>query len=215
MSVISDRLAILRFVDVGQPCADVIPGARGAVFAALVQLEIPVTVRDLARHAGVSPQGALSVVNDLARAGIVHVEPAGRSLMVRLNRDHLAAEPLIALMSLRARLVDRLEVELAGWDDLAGAWLFGSAARGDGDTGSDIDLLLVAERSIDTERWEHQTANVINRIQAWTGNPVQLVEHTRRTFSALVKGKNPLVAAIREEGVPLMAKSRQLLRPAA
>lgn len=202
-------------MDVGQPSADVIPGARGAVFATLVQLEIPVTVRDLARHAGVSPQGALSVVNDLARAGMVHVEAAGRSRMVSLNRDHLAAEPLIALMSLRARLVDRLGAELAGWDDLAGAWLFGSAARGDGDADSDIDLLLVAQRSIDTDRWGHQTATLINRIQAWTGNPVQLVEHTRRTFSALVKGENPLVNALREEGIPLVAKSRQLLRRAA
>jgi predicted nucleotidyltransferase len=202
-------------MDVGRPWADVISGARGAVLATLVQLEIPVTVRTLARHAGVSPQGALRLVNDLARAGLVHVQPAGQSLMVSLNREHLAAEPLAALVSLRARLVERLTGQLAEWDDLAGAWLFGSAARGDGDTESDIDLLLVAGRSIDTDHWTGQTADLVNRVQAWTGNQVQLVEHTRRTFAALVRANNPLVDGLRHEGIPLTPRTRQLLRRAA
>jgi predicted nucleotidyltransferase len=202
-------------MDVGRPWAEVISGARGAVLATLVQLEVPVTVRTLARHAGVSPQGALRLVNDLARAGLVRAEPAGRSLMVSLNREHLAAEPVAALVSLRARLVERLAGELAGWGDLAGAWLFGSAARGDGDTESDIDLVVVAARSIDTDHWSRQAADLVNRVQAWTGNQAQLVEHTRRTFGALVRANNPLVDALRQEGIPLTPKTRQLLRRAA
>ncbi len=202
-------------MNVGQPWVDVIAGARGAVLATLVQLEAPVTVRTLARHAGVSPQGALRLVNELAGAGIVRVQPAGRSLMVSLNRQHLAAEPVIALVSTRARLVHRLGDELAGWDDLAGAWLFGSAARGDGGSDSDVDIALVASRSIDTDRWEGQTARLMSEVQAWTGNPVQLVEHTRRTFAGLVREGNPLVDAVRLEGIPLTPRTRQLLRSAA
>jgi predicted nucleotidyltransferase len=202
-------------MDVGHPFADVIPGARGAVLATLVQLETPVTVRTLARHAGVSPQGALRVVNDLAGAGLVRVQPAGPSLMVSLNRDHLAAEPLISLVSLRARLVERLSAELASWDDLAGAWIFGSAARGDGDSDSDIDLLLVASRSIATEEWERKTATLVDRLQTWTGNPVQLVDHTRRSFAGLVRQGNLLVSAVRTEGIPLTPRTRHLLRRAA
>ena len=202
-------------MDVGHPFADVIPGARGAVLATLVQLETPVTVRTLARHAGVSPQGALRVVNDLAISGLVHIQPAGPSLMVSLNRNHLAAEPLISLVSVRARLVERLSDELTRWDDLAGAWLFGSAARGDGHRGSDIDLLLVGGRSIATDEWERQTAVLADRLQAWTGNPVQIVEHTRRTFAGLVRQSNPLITAVRTEGIPLTPRTRQLLRRAA
>lgn len=202
-------------MNIGQPFADVLPGARGAVVAALVQLETPVTVRTLGRHADVSPQGALRVVNDLARAGLVHVQPAGPSLMVSLNRDHLAAEALTALVSLRAGLVERLSAELAGWDRLAGAWLFGSAARGDGDRASDIDLLLVASRSVDNDQWARQASGLISQVGTWTGNPVQLVEHTRRSFTALVRAGNPFVAAIRVEGIPLTPKTRQLLRNAA
>jgi predicted nucleotidyltransferase len=200
-------------VDVGRPYADVVPGVRGSVLATLAQLAVPVTVRALARHAEVSPQGALQVVNDLAVAGIVTVTSAGRSLMVSLNRDHLAAEPILGLVGLRARLVERLTGELAGWSNLAGGWLFGSAARGDGDSTSDIDVLLVADHGPDDE-WESSCARLASQVRAWTGNPTQLVEHTRRSFAALVR-RNPLIAALRSEGVPLTPTSPELLRGAA
>src|SRR5688572_31818026 len=102
-------------MDVASPVADLIPGARGAVLATLAQLALPVTVRALARHAGVSPQGALTVVNELSRAGLVATHPAGGAVMVSLNRDHLAAGPLLALVGARARLVEKLTDELAPW----------------------------------------------------------------------------------------------------
>ena len=215
MSYFGDTCDIIDAVDLGQPWADVMSGARGSVLATLVRLEAPVTVRTLARHAGVSPQGALRLVNELAVAGLVRLQPAGRALMVELNREHLGAEPLTALVATRARLVERLCEQLAGWDNLAGAWLFGSAARGDGDSASDIDLLLVASRSTNTDQWSQQTAQLVSRAQAWTGNPVQLVEHTRRSLAALVRDDNALIEALRLEGIPLTPKTRQLLRRAA
>jgi hypothetical protein len=58
-------------------------------------------------------------------------------------------------------------------------------------------------------------APVVPRAGAWTGNEVQVVEHTRRRFAALVRAANPLVAALRTEGIPLTPKTRQLLRRAA
>jgi predicted nucleotidyltransferase len=187
---------------------------RGVVLATLAPLAVPVTVRALARHAGVSPQGALQVVNELAVAGIVAVTPAGRALMVSLNRDHLAVEPILGLVGVRARLVDRLTAELAGRPNLAGGWLFGSAARGDGDLHSDIDLLLVSGRAHDAA-WESACADLASRVRAWTGNPTQLVEHTGRSFATLVRRRNPLIAALRSDGIPLTPASSELLRGAA
>jgi predicted nucleotidyltransferase len=202
-------------MDVGRPFEDLLPGARGLVLLTLVQLESPVTVRALGRHAGVSAQQALRIVNDLAETGIVGTERVGQSLLVRLNRSHLLVEPLLALTATRSRLVERLRAELGGWSQLAGAWLFGSTARGDGNRSSDIDLLLVASRSIDSERWGRDAARLINDVASWTGNTVQLVEHTRSSFAVLVENRNPLVDAIRHEGIPLTDRSRQLLRTAA
>jgi len=199
-------------VDLANPFEDVIPGARGRVLATMVQLEVPVTIRALARHAGVAPQTALSVVNELSEAGIVSAERAGSAQMISLNRAHLAAEPLISLGRTRARLVSRLSDELARWNGLAAAWLFGSAARGSGDRESDVDLLLVAKRSIETAAWADSTARMVSEVRAWTGNHPQLVEHTTRSFARLVQVRNPLVDAIRHDGISLTPGTDALLR---
>ena len=199
-------------MSLANPFEDVVPGARGRLLATLVQLEVPVTIRALARHAGVAPQTALTVVNELSEAGIVCAEQAGSAQMISLNRDHLAAEPLISLGRTRARLITRLTDELAGWSGLAAAWLFGSAARGSGDRESDVDLLVVAERSTETAAWTDSTARMLSEVPMWTGNKAQLVEHTTRAFARLVQVRNPLIDAIRQDGVALTPGSDALLR---
>jgi predicted nucleotidyltransferase len=197
------------------PLEDVIPGPRGRLLSTIVQLEVPVTIRALARHAGVSPQTALTVINDLAESGIVSAQRAGNAQMVSLNRAHLAAEPLISLARTRARLITRLTDELAGWSGLAGAWLFGSAARATGDRASDVDIILVAETSTEIASWTDSVSRLIDDVQSWTGNRAQLVEHTTRSFARLARSANALINAIREDGIALTSASDALLRRAA
>ena len=199
-------------MDLGRPIADMIPGPRGQLLATLAQLEAPVTTRALARYADVAPQTALNVVNDLADAGVVSAARAGSAQLITLNRAHILAEPLIALSRTRARLIQRLTGELAAWPLLAGAWLFGSAARGTGDRESDVDLLLVAESSTQTAQWADAAARLVDHVLSWTGNQAQLVEHTRSSFAQLVRSDNPIVASVRAEGIALTPHSRSLLR---
>lgn len=201
-------------MDVAHPFADVLPGPRGKLLATLVQLERPVTVRSLARHAGISPQAALNLVGDLAEAGVVTTERAGGSLMTTLNREHILAEPLAALVRSRGRLVQRLREDLASWPGLAAAWLFGSAARGDGGRHSDIDLLLVAETSPDDAAWATAVGALADAVHAWTGNHAQIIEHSWSSFIRLVREDNTLVATVRADGIALTAKSRERLREA-
>jgi predicted nucleotidyltransferase len=201
-------------MDVGRPYADLLPGARGKVAATLARLAVPVTVRALARHAGVSPQAALDAVNGLADAGLVRTERAGGLVMAGLNRDHLLAEPLEMLISVRVRLVERLTAELQGWPDLAAAWLFGSAARGDGGRGSDIDLFLVADGSTDHPHWGEAVGSLAYQVEAWTGNRTEIVEHSWESFVRLVRTDNVLISAIHTDGVPLTERSRRRLREA-
>ncbi|MGH3264456.1 MAG: hypothetical protein ACRDNS_20950 [Trebonia sp.] len=90
------------------------------------------TVRALPGYADVAPQTALTVATDLAEAGLVSAQRAGRARLVSMNRSHILAQPLVDLVQTRVRFIEELKTELAGWNDLAGAWLFGSAARGAG-----------------------------------------------------------------------------------
>lgn len=192
------------------PLDDLLPGTRGQVVSAIAQLAHPVTVRTLAKHAGVSPQTALDTVNDLSDVGLIHAARAGQSLLVTLNRDHLLADPLRAMVETRGRLLSRLTDHRAGWRHLSAAWLFGSAARGDGGRHSDTDLLVVADRGLVTDEWTTAVTDLHSAVETWAGNRLQLVEHTRASLAALVGSQNPLVEAIRRDGLPLKPGSRRL-----
>jgi hypothetical protein len=75
-----------------------------------------------------------------------------------------------------------------------------------------VDILLVAERSIETAAWADATARIVSEVHAWTGNQAQLVEHTTRSFARLVHDRRPLVDAIRQDGITLTPGSDALLR---
>jgi predicted nucleotidyltransferase len=202
-------------VDVSRPYADVLSGARGKVLAALVQLAVPVTARALARYAGVAPQTALDAVDDLEQAGIVLTERTGGLVLASLNREHLLVQPVEMLVRTRVRLTERLNSALDGFPLLAAAWLFGSAARGDGNRESDIDLFLVSETATDAPAWVDAVETLADHVRSWTGNRPQVVEHSWESFVQLVRENNLLIAKIRADGIALTPQSRERLRDAA
>jgi len=189
-------------MNLGTPLLDVAPAVRGALLQVLARLEQPVTRRQLAAAAGVSPGNASAVIEDLIRAGLVNGTVAGRSSMVVLNRNHLAAGPLLALAGLRGELIRRLRQRLSQWPGLEGAWIFGSVVRGDADGESDIDLLIVAH-DLQAPDLHANLAQLQADVRSWTGNDLQLVEHTPESWRELVHSKNPLVEQLRLDGIAL------------
>lgn len=197
-------------MDLGSPVLDIAPAVRGALLQTLARLEHPVTRRQLAAAAGVAPGNASAVIEDLIQSGLVNETVAGRSSMVVLNRSHLVAGPLLALAGLRGELIRRLRERLAGWADLRGAWLFGSVSRGEADRNSDVDLLLVAD-DLESPDLHQRLARLQADVRDWTGNDLQLVEHSPTSWRKLVRSKNPLVEQIRLEGIALAGETAALL----
>ncbi len=197
-------------MNLGAPLLDVAPGVRGALLQVLARLERPVTRRELASLAGVAPGHASSVVEGLISAGLVSETVAGRSSMVVLNRSHLAAAPMLALASLRGELIRRLRERLSAWPDLLGGWLFGSVARGHAGGESDIDVLIVVH-DLQTPDLHRRLTELQADVRAWTGNDLQLVEHSPATWHTLVRAKNPLVEELRRDGIALGGDTGSLL----
>ncbi len=194
----------------GSPVLDVAPTVRGALIQALARLEQPVTRRQLAAAAGVAPGNASGVIEELIQTGLVGETVAGRSSMVVLNRNHLAAGPVLTLAGLRGELIRRLRERLSAWPDLQGAWLFGSVARGDADSDSDVDLLIVAD-DLQSPDLHERLSRLQADVRSWTGNDVQLVEHSQASWRELVRAKNPLVEQIRRDGIALTGDASSLL----
>ena len=188
--------------------ADVVPGVRGAVLATLARLSEPRTGRQIARASDQAQSSTARVLDDLVDAGLVLRATIGRDNTYCLNPEHVAADAICVLAGWRGKLVDRLLRTVSRHPDVVAAWLFGSAARGDGNRSSDIDLLVVHNVSGEPGVLADELSTL---GRAWTGNPVQVVEHSVESFASLVHERNPLVDAIRRDGIALTEHSNDLL----
>jgi predicted nucleotidyltransferase len=129
-----------------------------------------------------------------------------RAYLFTLNRDHLAAPAVEILMGMRTELLRRIRADLDSWQIApVHVSLFGSAARGDGDAGSDIDLLLIrpSEVTDDDQTWREQVAQLKKRIQQWTGNYAQVIEMSDQDVVRLGEDERPIVTAIRTDAIVL------------
>ena len=207
-------------MDVGRPAAIALPAGTESVLRVLAGTDQSLGVREVARLAGVSPNRASQVLSDLADHGLVVVKDRGAGRLCRLNREHLAAEPLLALVGLRPRLLDMLRSEVAAWPRRpVHISLFGSAARGDGTTASDLDLLVVrANRASDDldDEWDQQLYDSGERILAATGNRAAWLVTTMTDLQRAVKLGEPIVDEWRRDGIHLAGRRLStLLRDAA
>jgi hypothetical protein len=207
-------------MDVGRPAAIIMPAGTEAVLRVLAGTDGSLGVREVARLADVSANRASQVLGGLAEHGLVLVENRGAGRLCRLNRSHLATEPLLALVGLRSRLLDFLRSEVESWHRRPlHVSLFGSAARGDGTTGSDLDLLVIrSDRRSDTddERWDQQLFDSGERIAAATGNRAAWLIITPSDLRRAVKSMEPIVGEWRRDGIHLGGRRLEaLLRDAA
>jgi DNA-binding transcriptional ArsR family regulator len=205
-------------VDLGRPAALALPSGTEAVIRALAGTVAPLGVREVARLAGVSANRASQVLSHLIEHGLVTVEEHGAGRLCRLNRAHLATESLLALVELRGRLLEFLRNEVGSWEQrTVHVSLFGSAARGDGNTRSDLDLLVVRPpRKKDDDAWERQLYDSGERIVAATGNQPAWFVTSPADLARAVEADEPILAEWRRDAIHLAGRRlEQLLRQAA
>lgn len=122
-------------------------GGNVRVLRALSTFAAPLSTAQLARDAGLTPQGARLVLDELVGQGAVTALGQGRSRLYAIDPAHPLAPVLQALFAAeRARwegLLARLRDGLNAFEQVDAAWLYGSVARGEDGPASDIDLALV------------------------------------------------------------------------
>jgi predicted nucleotidyltransferase len=193
-------------MDLSDPTRAVTPTLDGPVLAVLAAAGHPMTVGEVAKLvARGSEIGVRRCLARLVDEGIVKSTEMGRNRVHELNREHLAAPVAELLAKLRPELFGRIRAELNKWRPKPYyACVFGSAARGDGGTTSDIDLLLVHAPfpgdpkppkqkrisdslmqmfstpppvvSSEAKRWPSQIERLREKVRGWTGNPAQVVD---------------------------------------
>ena len=223
-------------VNLSDPTRAVTPTLDGPVLAVLAAAGRPLTVGEVARL--VVRGSEIGVRRCLARLvdeGIVKSTEMGRNRVHELNREHIAASVADLLATMRPELFRRIRGELSRWRPRPYyACVFGSAARGDGDTTSDIDLLVIhapfpgdpkppKQKRIrdsfahvlsepapvpasEAKRWAAQVERLREKVRAWTGNPVQIVDLSWGEW-VTHRGEPGLFEEIRRDAIEVTPKS--------
>lgn len=194
-------------MDVARPYSAVAPGVEGEALVVLAGTTAPLTGRQVARlvRRGTSPSVS-AALDRLVEQGLVYRQEAGRAYLHTLNRDHIAAPVVESLAGLRAELLRRLRDTLARWQPAPlHASMFGSAARADGDTSSDVDLLVVRPGDIDDEddAWRAQFDALADSVRAWTGNHAGIIEVGEAELADLRRKPPRLLSDVRADGIDL------------
>lgn len=202
-------------MDVAKPFTAISPNVDADVLVVLAGSTTLRSGRELARRAGRSNTGVQHVLNRLVEHGLVSREEAGRTFLYELNRDHLLAPAVEQMATARAELIRRLRKAIGAWKiQPVHVSLFGSAARGDGDTSSDIDLFVVRPADLDQEEatWREQLDQLAGSVRRWTGNSAGIAEVSEGDLPRLREDQPPVVEELSEDAVDLAGeKVRKLL----
>ena len=195
-------------MDLAMPLAVVTPTLDAAVLHALAATTARASGAQVHRMAGTgSPDGVRRVLTRLAAQGIVLTEVHPNATLYLLNRDHVAADAIVTLTRLRTTIIDRITDALSHWSpEPVHASLFGSFARGEATTASDIDILVVIgpAGTADQDARATQIDQLSSDVLRWTGNRGHIVDPTPDILSAMIAGEDPLLASWRADHIHLM-----------
>ena len=205
-------------MDVSNGLSVVTPTLDAWVLRVLVQTTRPLSGRQVAR---LVRQGSLGGVQKalarLVEQGIVLSDTHPSVTLFTFNRDHLGAGPVIELAQLGATLVERLRGLIQSWEvQPQHAYLFGSAARQDGDASSDVDILLInaISRRQQVSLWAQQVEDLATRIRLWTGNDAGIVDLSAADVDRMQDDDAAILGRWRRDGI-LLAGAQLHLRQLA
>jgi hypothetical protein len=137
-------------MNLSDPSMAITSSLDGPVLVALAHAGKPLTVSEVASSSARGSEiGIRKSLGRLLAQGIVTATELGNTRAYSLNRDHVAAGVAVELAGLRSELWRRTAREVERWNVRPlYACVFGSAARHEGDSDSDIDLLLVRPSTI-------------------------------------------------------------------
>lgn len=192
-------------MDVSAPITAAIPGVAGLVVAALLPTTEPRKGAEVAAACpAASEMGVRKALVRLVDSGVVLQVPGGYVL----NRDHLVYPALELLDGLHGVLRHRIKAAVVEWGrEVAVAGIFGSAARRDGNSESDIDVLLVS----DDPALDSFALDLSERVQQWTGNDCHVMALSIKEVRRMKRAGEPIVNEWVQELEPIIGSIVELL----
>jgi predicted nucleotidyltransferase len=186
------------------PIETLVPGAQGRMLGALLRLDGPRTISEVARLADVSRDRAADVVSLLERLGVVERRPAGRAHLVAVIEEHPITQSLRDIERTHDRTIDALRRAATSIDPAPRFMaIYGSWAREEATVDSDLDVAVVADPSADHDA-------LLASLDEWA---VVAGRVTGRRPSLLIaerpaEARGPVWTSVRRDGITLVDGER-------
>ncbi|TAM68369.1 MAG: nucleotidyltransferase domain-containing protein [Microbacteriaceae bacterium] len=189
-------------MDLSHPEYAVLGEDRARVLHRLFVLAEPVSGRRIHQLSGVKTlRTTQRILDDLVSVGMVDMRSIGSANAYEANRDHVMWGPIEEVLAVPAATEQRITEILRDTidDRAAGSALYGSFARGEAGTHSDIDLFIVWNEGVSEDVQADILHEVAERIRRLTGNQAQLFAITRPELERLIANDAPLIHSLRND----------------
>jgi len=202
-------------VDFVRPVQAVIPGAQGRILAVLGETSAELNLRTISRLSGVSLAHASRIMPVLVDLGVVGRREAPPSALFQFIPENVASRAITALTCTRKIVLKELEVAASQIDPAPlSVIVFGSLARGQADSASDIDVLVVRPRSVDEDddAWHRGLDGWRKHARLVAGNRVEVLEVDEDAAGRSLRRHKPLWTDIERDGVVIFGSGLPALR---
>ncbi len=173
----------------------------------LVNVSVPLSIRQVAVQAGLSHASAGEALDHLVSLGVVAASDAGRSRIHWLERRNLAVRQMVlpvfeAEAAAAEAAIDALVAALPS--TVYSAVLFGSRARGENALNSDYDVVVVEPDRSTLERTLGAVDPATTDLRATLGAPVSVLGYTIDQALELVARGDNFMSGVVREGITLV-----------
>ena len=157
----------------------------------LLNPDVSYHVRELARLTGTSPGTLHKELTKLTAGGILQRKQVGNQVHYSANLSCPIFDELASILRKTSGLADVLANALIGLENMIEfAFVFGSIARGDQQTNSDVDIMLIGSLSFsDAVQALHSTQAVLQR-------EVNPVVYSREEFERRIRNNDSFIKEV-------------------
>ena len=175
-----------RFLDALMP-----PTRQGVLAATLLQPGKWWYLSEIADHIGTRVSSLQREIEALVQAGILERRVDGRRTYVKANENSPLFTELHGLMEKTSGIVPLLIEETTRLKNkIKWAFVYGSIARGEADTASDVDVMLIGKVST------MEIVPAFRRVEKVIGRPINETIFSERDFLDSLKKKNHFLRTV-------------------
>jgi len=150
-------------------------------------------VNEISRKLNLDKRNLKKKLKELEKENLLNSEPRGNQRIYYINRGYPLFNEYKQIAFKTIGIESKLRILLEKVDGLENAYLFGSYAKDEMDTHSDIDLLVIGEHKVLVLQRE------LTKLQREIDREINVVNMSVKDFRNRKKNKNPFVETIFKE----------------